>query len=346
MATVIIKNVSTQQQYIRDLQDTLEPNEEVTISRSLGELTGMTGLNAAIDAGTISVLSTSFSGQESIWVQTSVGAPQTLDLGIPQAAGSDLGEIEGYQDGFARLVMPGGGAHYQQIVLTARTAGIAGNSLEFISVNDSEAGVTIAEAGSVITAHYQDGVSTGNDVVAALNAHSTLVTGVGSGPMTTPWAGPDDNIDFSLVGGTDPGQENSISTSNPDCPRTLAVLFGILWAAGDIIITGTNQFDEVITETFPSAPNSSSAGVKAFKTITSARKTLSTQAITPGQADVQAADIITTSALGVLVHPVGTSATVFVGSTVAAGVVDPVNATVTVSADGTSEVFVALNAQP
>lgn len=63
-------------------------------------------------------------------------------------------------------------------------------------------------------------------------------------------------------------------TTQPDFPRNIVITPGGTTAdvaAGDVIVTGTNIRDEVITETFTFTANQSSAstGSKAFKTITS-----------------------------------------------------------------------------
>lgn len=55
--------------------------------------------------------------------------------------------------------------------------------------------------------------------------------------------------------------------------RTLQVVFAASWDGGDVIITGTNQFGETISETFTAAAGSTVAGGKVFRTVTSIRKT-------------------------------------------------------------------------
>lgn len=76
---------------------------------------------------------------------------------------------------------------------------------------------------------------------------------------------------------TDTGVDQTISTglTNPPCPRNVTATAG--GTAGDIkavqmIITGTNYLDEVITETLPAFTVNTAgivSGAKAFKTVTS-----------------------------------------------------------------------------
>src|SRR6266496_4292861 len=63
-------------------------------------------------------------------------------------------------------------------------------------------------------------------------------------------------------------------TAQPDFPRNIVITPGGTTAdvpAGDVVVTGTNIRDEVITESFTFAANATAAttGAKAFKTVTS-----------------------------------------------------------------------------
>lgn len=62
--------------------------------------------------------------------------------------------------------------------------------------------------------------------------------------------------------------------TNPDVPRNLRVTYSADWDGGDVTVSGTNQFDEVIEETFPAGDNEAKVGVKIFKTVTGAVKEL------------------------------------------------------------------------
>lgn len=59
--------------------------------------------------------------------------------------------------------------------------------------------------------------------------------------------------------------------TNPDIPRNLRVSAGVGYDGGAVTVTGTDQFDAVITEVF-SSPVGGQNGVKAFKTVTGASK--------------------------------------------------------------------------
>ncbi len=63
--------------------------------------------------------------------------------------------------------------------------------------------------------------------------------------------------------------------TNPATPRTVLAQFTALWDGGNILLTGTDQFDTVITDTLvsPGVPGGFVASTKIFKTITAASKT-------------------------------------------------------------------------
>lgn len=68
MATITIKNVTSGNVYLRDLSTTIDAGETITFQRSLGELTSMTGLNVALTDGSIQLVSTVVTAQESFWL--------------------------------------------------------------------------------------------------------------------------------------------------------------------------------------------------------------------------------------------------------------------------------------
>ena len=55
--------------------------------------------------------------------------------------------------------------------------------------------------------------------------------------------------------------------------RNLTVTFGAGWDGGNVTVTGTDQFGQVISETFTSNPGGSRTGSKTFRTVTGAVKT-------------------------------------------------------------------------
>lgn len=60
--------------------------------------------------------------------------------------------------------------------------------------------------------------------------------------------------------------------TNPSPPRNLSLVFALNWDGGNITVTGTDQFDNPVTEAFTGASNVTRTGVKIFKTVTSLTK--------------------------------------------------------------------------
>ena len=62
--------------------------------------------------------------------------------------------------------------------------------------------------------------------------------------------------------------------TNPDVPRSLQFVFGAGWDGGDVVVTGTDQFDAAATETItnPGAGGGIVYSAKAYKTVTAATK--------------------------------------------------------------------------
>lgn len=67
---------------------------------------------------------------------------------------------------------------------------------------------------------------------------------------------------------TDAVQSVTTAITNPAVPRSIIVKGNQAGVAGDVIITGTNYADEVITETIALNANTAVEGAKAFKTVT------------------------------------------------------------------------------
>lgn len=66
------------------------------------------------------------------------------------------------------------------------------------------------------------------------------------------------------------GATTTVTTgiTNPDVPRALIVKGNQAGVAGNVVITGTNINNEVITETIVAVDNTAVNGAKAFKTVT------------------------------------------------------------------------------
>lgn len=60
--------------------------------------------------------------------------------------------------------------------------------------------------------------------------------------------------------------------TNPDVPRNLELVFAMNWDGGDILVTGTDQYDASITENFVGASATTRTGTKIFKTVTKLTK--------------------------------------------------------------------------
>lgn len=91
--------------------------------------------------------------------------------------------------------------------------------------------------------------------LAVTNPATASTTGVHAG-----FAGNDASNDF-------PGP-----FTNPDVPRNVTVTFAAGWDGGNVNIVGTDQYDQAVNETINSAPGTTAAGAKIFKTVTAATK--------------------------------------------------------------------------
>lgn len=61
--------------------------------------------------------------------------------------------------------------------------------------------------------------------------------------------------------------------ASPAYPRNVRAVFGATWDGGNIVVTGTDQFDAAATETLVAVANSTVVGTKVFKTVSSVAKT-------------------------------------------------------------------------
>lgn len=76
----------------------------------------------------------------------------------------------------------------------------------------------------------------------------------------------DVDVIHAAILATDAGSPYNADTQ-PDVPRNLTCDFAALWDGGDITITGTDQFDSVVSEVFADNPGFQVVGTKIFKTI-------------------------------------------------------------------------------
>lgn len=68
--------------------------------------------------------------------------------------------------------------------------------------------------------------------------------------------------------------DTTVGFTNPVVPRNLRVVKSASWDGGTVTVTGTNQFDEVIEEVFPSLVAATEVGTKIFKTVTASRHSI------------------------------------------------------------------------
>lgn len=61
--------------------------------------------------------------------------------------------------------------------------------------------------------------------------------------------------------------------ASPAHPRNVRAVFGATWDGGNIIVTGTDQFGEAVTETLVAVAGTTVVGSKVFSTVTSLAKT-------------------------------------------------------------------------
>ena len=62
-------------------------------------------------------------------------------------------------------------------------------------------------------------------------------------------------------------------SAQPATPRNLAIAFAASWDGGNVVLTGTDQFGNAVSETIVAVAASTVVGNVAFKTLTSAVKT-------------------------------------------------------------------------
>ena len=115
--------------------------------------------------------------------------------------------------------------------------------------------------------------------------------------------------------GNDASNDFPGAFTNPVVPRNVTVTFGATWDGGDVTVVGTDQFDAAVSETIADNPGSAVAGVKIFKTVTSATK----EAV---GAAAGTASIGTGDKLGIAADVVGAFGALLVGTTPEAVTVD------------------------
>lgn len=77
----------------------------------------------------------------------------------------------------------------------------------------------------------------------------------------------------SIIAGTSSVVPVTTGITNPSQPRNVSASFGAAWDGGNVVVTGTDQWDHDVTETIVAVQNTTVAGVKIFKTVTSVAHT-------------------------------------------------------------------------
>jgi hypothetical protein len=103
--------------------------------------------------------------------------------------------------------------------------------------------------------------------------------------------------------------------TNPDVPRNLRVVKSASWDGGTVTVVGTDQYDAAVSETF-NADVETTVGVKIFKTVTSATKSIAAGVAGNG------ASIGTGDTIGLLVPLADEVGALFVGGAAEAVTLD------------------------
>lgn len=77
----------------------------------------------------------------------------------------------------------------------------------------------------------------------------------------------------AAIAGNTSVAEVTTGITNPAHPRNLRVTFAASWDGGNVTVVGTDEFDQVQTETFVAAAGTTVVGSKVFKTVTSVAHT-------------------------------------------------------------------------
>lgn len=157
-------------------------------------------------------------------------------------------------------------------------------------------------------------------VKRAVNDHAdeledVAATAVARMVSVGPVAAKDADIVHALYDDTDADFPGPFT--NPDVPRNLRVTMSASWDGGDVTVTGTDQFDAAVQETFATGDGVIRVGTKIFKTVTGATKG------TPAGVTGSGASIGTGDKVGLLVHIADNAGALFVDGTPEAVTLDP-----------------------
>ncbi len=221
---------------------------------------------------------TAATGQKNA-VTPRAGHAQVFDLGTPATKGTNNvhASVAGTVGRATLNCATIGDGVYDAVLSAKGTArdGAAGNNIRVVlsgtGAGGSGAVVTEDLVNKIVTITYEDNVSTVTTINTALGSATLVaVTTAGTG-ANKPRAATTDGFGLTSGGVTNPTFGGTFTS--PDVPRNLRVIFATSWDSGDVVVSGTNQFDERISESFVGASNQTRVGSKIFKTVTSAYKT-------------------------------------------------------------------------
>ena len=315
-------------------------------------------LEAAIATSTKIEVKTAGTGANILTAPASSFTAQALNHGAA-AVGVTIGEVGNavtihYESGVSTVALIETAIGALSSKIEVKTIGTAVTVLTATGDNFTAAaltggraskGVTLTETTTYSSAgvptyatvvHFDPGVSTGANVETALGSATFLEVMTAFAEAVALTLANNTIAVQSLAGGSDTVVMTGLVS--PVFPRGIEAVFDASWDGGNLLITGTNQFDEVFTETIVAVAGSTVAGLKVFKTITQVKKTLVGIRVETGVL------LQTTDVLGLPVRILNNTVIVFVNGTGALPTaVSVLNASVTpATAPDASRVFAVL----
>lgn len=260
------------------------------------------------------------------------GSPARMAMvAIPSVAAKGTTDVHATRVGSvgrAKLLLDTGSGN---ATVTAVNAGVSGNLIDIVLTGDAGSGVRITHTSPAgrerFTILYETGVSTQGTLNTAINALTgadkliEVTTSNAGTTATVLTAVADDFVLTPLAGGTAATGAFPGAFTNPVVPRNLRVVFAANYDAGDVTVTGTNQFNAAITEVFTGTASSTQVGVKAFKTVTGATTA------TIGKHTSATVSIGTGDTIGIPFNVVDTVGYAYVGTTIEAITLNTTNDT-------------------
>lgn len=164
MADVTITNLTTSPVYLRDLYTSVPASKSITVSRAASDLSRMSGLQAAVAAGTVAVSVVLNAVEQASGLAVIPGTVEAQDMAPVAAAAAAAGDIE------IRKAFAAGGA-----VGTADDVAIyAVNTLPFkMRVLDAYAIISTASAGANHVITIRDQAAGAGNVAGVIDSAAT-----------------------------------------------------------------------------------------------------------------------------------------------------------------------------